>query len=448
MPRSEGPLQPCSLWSLIVVLLVVGDLAAVAVGLTVARELRYLVPDVDSVVSPRPSVPSAFLITLTALWMGSLVSWQLYQRDFCVAGIEEYRRVVAAGFTAIGAAIAVAYAVVLPLSRGYLVLALGLGIVAVCVSRFFVRRAIYTLARRGHRLDRVLVVGASKEGLALAARLNASASASTDVVGFLDEYRPLGHPFTATLRVLGEPLDLWRIAAQHAVNKAIVVPSALSWESLEGLVPQLHRQSGLTVMFAPGLRDLNTQVEIRQLGPVLLTVPRPQQIVGLGAAQKRALDLVIAAAVLAGSIPFLSVICGWLWIRTGRWPIVARRVIGRGGQPFSVLEIAGSDWLCRARLARLPSLLAVLSGKLSIVGPRPLPVDALTAYQEWAELLLSVRPGFIGPWWEILPGPAEEIQLDIRYLQTYSLLADLQILWHAAGRMLGRGDQKAAAAGA
>jgi len=165
--------------------LVLGDLVGVAVALEVAREFRFLIPDLDSLVSPRPAVPRAFLLILTALWMGSLVSWQLYQRDFCVAGIEEYRRVVAAGFTAIGAAIALAYAIVLPLSRGYLVLALGLGILAVCTSRLLVRRVIYRLARRGDRLDRVLVVGGSREGLSIAARLNASHSASAEVLSLI-----------------------------------------------------------------------------------------------------------------------------------------------------------------------------------------------------------------------------------------------------------------------
>jgi lipopolysaccharide/colanic/teichoic acid biosynthesis glycosyltransferase len=431
-----------------VVILVVGDLVAITAGVALARELRFLVPDLDSLVSPRPSVPSAFVLILAALWMGSVVSWQLYQRDFCVAGIEEYRRAVAAGFSAIGAAIALAYAIVLPLSRGYLVLALGFGILAVCANRFLVRRLIYLLARRGHRLDRVLVVGASREGVALAAQLQGSPSASAEVVGFLDEYRPVGHLLNETFRILGEPLDLWRTATQLQVTKAILIPSALTWESLQALIPHLRRRSPLTVMFAPGLHDLNTQVEARQLGPVLLAVPRPQEIVGVGAMQKRALDLLVATIVLALSLPFLVAICGWLWVRTGRWPVRGRQVVGRAGQRFSVLEIGGSPRLSRARLARLPSLIAVLTGKLSLVGPRPLSLDELTRYQQWTELLLSVRPGFIGPWWETPPvTPAEEIQLDLRYLQTYSPWSDLQILWHAAGRMLGRRPSQAVVAG-
>lgn len=451
MPPSKTDSRPAlgSLWSRIVVILVAGDVVAITTGVALARELRFLVPDLDSLVSPRPSVPSAFVLILVALWVGSVVSWQLYQRDFCVAGIEEYRRAVAAGFSAIGAAIALAYAIVLPLSRGYLLLALGFGILAVCANRFLVRRLIYRLARRGHRLDRVLVVGASREGVALAAQLQGSPSASAEVVGFLDEYRPVGHLLNETFRILGEPLDLWRMAAQLQVSKAILIPSALTWESLQALIPHVRTRSRLTVMFAPGLHDLNTQVEARQLGPVLLVVPRPQRIAGLGAAQKRAVDLVIAATVMALSLPFLSIVCGWLWLRTGGWPIVTRRVIGRAGQPFSVLEIAGSEWLARARLARLPSMLSVLAGELSIVGPRPLSVEQLAGFQEWTELLLSVRPGFIGPWWESPPlTPADEIQLDLRYLQTYSPWSDLQILWHAAGRLLGRRPAQAVVAGA
>jgi lipopolysaccharide/colanic/teichoic acid biosynthesis glycosyltransferase len=432
------------LWQRIVILLALSDLLAVGAGLTLARELRYLTVSLDLMISPRPSVPGPFLIALGALWVGGLVSWQLYQRDFCVAGVEEYRRVAAAGFAATLAAIAIAYAIVLPLSRGFLVLALVFTTLGLCISRFAVRRLIYQLARRGHRLDRVLIVGASQQGLALAVRLQASPSASTEVVGFLDEYRPVGYRLGTAFRVLGEPLDLWRIARQCKVTRAILVRSAMTWESLQALIPRMHAQTRLKVMLAPDLHDLNMQLEMRQLGPVLLTVPRSRPIAAFRAMQKRALDLAIATSVLALSVPILALACGWRWLRSGHWPLASRQVVGRGGRPFSLLEIGGSERLRRAHLARLPSLLSVLSGKLSIVGPRPLSVDELAAYKEWAELLLSVRPGFIGPWWEGLPlAPAEEVQLDVRYLQTYSAWSDFQVLWHAAARLVRDRDAEA-----
>jgi lipopolysaccharide/colanic/teichoic acid biosynthesis glycosyltransferase len=431
------------LWRRIVLLLICVDLLAITGGLLLAAQLRFLSATVDGLASPRPSVPMGFEALLAGLLLAGVVSFRLYQRQMCVAGVEEYRRVVGSTSTAVFAALIVAYALVTPLSRGFLVLAWVITTLALCLGRLCVRRYIYALARRGRRIDRVLIVGASRSGLALANRLQSSPSASAEVIGFLDEYRPVGYPIGEAFQVLGEPLDLWTIAARHQVTTAVLIQSAMTWESLQALIPRLQRQGSVSVWFAPNLHDLSaTKLEVRQLGPIVLAAPRAQPTSTFAAAQKRLLDLVVAATALAVGLPVMIVICAWLRLRTGRWPLERRLVVGRGGEPFSLLEIRGSEWLRRAHLARIPSLLAVLSGKLSIIGPRPLTREDIGSYQQWAEFLLSVRPGFIGPWWESIPvAPEEEIELDVRYLRTYSTWSDVQVLWHAAGRLTRRERQ-------
>jgi lipopolysaccharide/colanic/teichoic acid biosynthesis glycosyltransferase len=439
------PLRP-TLWQRLIALLFLSDLIAVSTGLLLARQARYSLTSLLDILSDFPSVPWSFLLVLGALWLLGLAVFGLYQRDFCVAGMEEYRRTFIASFATVIAAIAVAYATVLPLSRAFLILAWGLTTLALCIGRFCVRRFVYRLAREGHRIDRVLIVGAGKQGLATAVRLADSPSASTLVCGFLDEYRAVGQRIGERFPVLGEPLDLWRVAKAHAVTKAILVQSAMTWESLQSIIPRMHRRDGMEILLAPGMQDLNvTQLDLRQLGPILLAAPRAERIDGIDAALKRFLDLGIAACVLLLSAPVIIAASIWLRLRNGRWPIRRTLVSGRGGRPFALHEISGSDWLRRAHMARFPSLIAVITGQLSIVGPRPLAADQLNGYSRWAELLMSVRPGFIGPWWEGLPRHTdEEVQLDVTYLLNYSPLSDLQILWHS---LLGLAHRPVASAG-
>ncbi len=427
MPRPR-----LGLWQAVVGLLLLTDSGAILVGLFLARDFRLSTSGLLSLLSVRPSVPPPFLVALAGVWFLSLLVFRLYRRDCCVAGVEEYRRVVIASSTALFAAIVLAYTIVEPLSRGFLLFAWLLVTFGVCLGRFGVRRLIYFLARHGHLLDRVLILGASKQGLAMAFRLEQSPSASTEICGFLDEYRPVGQTVGNHFRILGEPLDVWRIATQHRATKAILVQSALTWESQHTLIRRMHRGGELSIILAPGMLDLNaTPLEMRQLGPILVAAPRPTRIVGIESAVKRSLDVLIAFGLLVASAPVMLFLCGWLRLRRGRWPFVSRRVVGQGGRQFGLVEIVGSRRIRRSHLARLPSLLGVLSGKLSIVGPRPVSLDELPAYKEWAELLLSVRPGFIGPWWEGTPrGAEEEIQLDLRYIQNYSVWSDLQVLWH------------------
>jgi lipopolysaccharide/colanic/teichoic acid biosynthesis glycosyltransferase len=444
MPRRER-----GLWRRIVPLLLGVDLLAIAGGLLGATQLRFLSATVDGLASPQPSVPMSSVALLAGLVLASVVSFRLYQRQMCVAGVEEYRRVVGSTSTAAFASLLVSFALVTPLSRGFLVLAWATTTVALCLGRFCVRRYVYALARRGRRIDRVLIVGASRSGLALASRLQASPSASAEVVGFLDEYRPVGYPIGEAFQVLGEPLDLWTIAARHQVTTAILIQSAMTWESLQALIPRLQRPGSVSVWFAPNLHDLSAQrLDVRQLGPIVLAAPRAQPTSTFTAAQKRLLDLVLAATALAIGLPVMILACAWLRLRTGQWPLSRRLVVGRGGEPFSLIEFRGSEWLRRAHLARIPSLVAVLSGRLSIIGPRPLTREDIGSYQQWAEFLLSVRPGFIGPWWESIPvAPDEEIELDVRYLRTYSAWSDFQVLWHAAGRLTRRERQTVGTSG-
>ena len=89
-------------------------------------------------------------------------------------------------------------------------------------------------------------------------------------------------------------------------------------------------------------------------------------------------------------------------------------------------------WLRRWSLDELPQLFNVLAGEMSLVGPRPALPEEAALYGEKVRRRLAVRPGVTGLWqitgrsdmsWE------EAARLDIRYVENWSLMLDLQILW-------------------
>jgi lipopolysaccharide/colanic/teichoic acid biosynthesis glycosyltransferase len=91
---------------------------------------------------------------------------------------------------------------------------------------------------------------------------------------------------------------------------------------------------------------------------------------------------------------------------------------------------AAGRWLRRYSLDELPQLVNVLKGQMSLVGPRPLPVED-SAFTGEARHRLRVRPGLTGLWqisgrsdlaWE------EAVRLDLEYVDTWSLKLDLAIL--------------------
>jgi lipopolysaccharide/colanic/teichoic acid biosynthesis glycosyltransferase len=98
-------------------------------------------------------------------------------------------------------------------------------------------------------------------------------------------------------------------------------------------------------------------------------------------------------------------------------------------------------WLRRFSLDELPQLFNVLTGDMSLVGPRPLPQED-SAFTGPARRRLEVRPGITGLWqisgrsdlsWE------ETLRLDLTYVDSWSLRLDLSILARTPRAVL-RGD--------
>ncbi|HEY3418335.1 MAG TPA: sugar transferase [Armatimonadota bacterium] len=186
---------------------------------------------------------------------------------------------------------------------------------------------------------------------------------------------------------------------------------------------------------------------------------------------KRAFDLCGATLLLAVTLP-LWVVAAVAVLLTQGPPILYRQQrVGRNGRPFTLRKFRTmrdappeqlidrpvartfeehratplGQLLRRTALDELPQLLNVLRGEMSLVGPRPLPVEDLQQRDwltqvsederarrlEWRERRQQVLPGLTGLW-QITPNPAEDfanwIASDLHYVDARSVLLDLRIL--------------------
>jgi exopolysaccharide biosynthesis polyprenyl glycosylphosphotransferase len=88
-------------------------------------------------------------------------------------------------------------------------------------------------------------------------------------------------------------------------------------------------------------------------------------------------------------------------------------------------------FLRRSSIDELPQLVNVLNGDMSLVGPRPAPPREVDRYDIWHRRRLSMRPGMTGLWQVNAAFDAhfdERAELDLRYIDQWSLLMDLGIL--------------------
>ena len=189
-------------------------------------------------------------------------------------------------------------------------------------------------------------------------------------------------------------------------------------------------------------------------------------------AAKRALDLILATAALLVSSPLLAAACVAIRFESRGSPVYRQRRVGKGGRDFDLLKlrtmVAGAEGmgaglavdegdsritrvgalLRRFSLDELPNLVNVLRGEMSLVGPRPTVRVQVDQYTERQLGRLSAEPGITG--WAQVRGRAalpwhERIELDLWYIEHWSLRLDLRILIETArllvsGRGLYRGE--------
>ena len=199
--------------------------------------------------------------------------------------------------------------------------------------------------------------------------------------------------------------------------------------------------------------------------------PRPR----LARTVKRALDLALAAVLLALVSPLLGLACAAIRLESRGPAFYRQRRVGKGGVQFDLLKlrsmVAGAEamgaglavdegdpritrvgaLLRRWSLDELPNLINVLRGEMSLVGPRPTVQVQVSQYSPRQLGRLAVEPGITG--WAQVRGRAalpwhERIELDLWYIEHWSLRLDVRILARTALLLLsGRGLYRGATGG-
>lgn len=179
---------------------------------------------------------------------------------------------------------------------------------------------------------------------------------------------------------------------------------------------------------------------------------------GLKSAMKRIFDFAVSSVLLILLSPAMLLVAMLIKLDSRGPVFFVQERVGREGKPFRCykfrtmvvgaenkglgLEVAKDDpritrvgcFLRRWTLDEIPQLFNVLKGDMSIVGPRPTVPSQVARYTPWQRRRLEVKPGMAG--WAWIHGRnnplwAERIELDIWYVDHWSLWLDLYILFKA-----------------
>ena len=179
---------------------------------------------------------------------------------------------------------------------------------------------------------------------------------------------------------------------------------------------------------------------------------------------KRGLEFIIALIGVILASPILLIIAILVRIKLGS-PIFFRQArVGLNGEVFEMIKFrtmkdaydaegnllpdeerltAFGSFLRKSSLDELPELWNVLKGEMSLVGPRPLLVEYLPLYSEEHMKRHNVRPGITG--YAQVNGRnniswTKKFELDVYYVENFSLWLDIKILFQTVAKVLGQAD--------
>lgn len=320
------------------------------------------------------------------------------------------------------------------------------------------RRYVARRARRGEGVSRVLILGSGRLGRALGHWLSTNPELGYELCGFLDVHSGGGEG------VLGSVRDLRRVALEQFADRLFVTLPADREVVKEVFLEARRLRLNLNVI--PDLYDgLAWRVPLESIGgfPVMELHGEPIPMVGL--AIKRGIDVLGATALLLFTAPLLLFAAAWIRCDSQGPVFYPAMRVGKKGRKFRCYKlrtmVVEADaqkerlrraneregpffkiendpritrcgrWLRKFSVDELPQLFNVLLGDMSLVGPRPHPMDDFARYTIEHLRRLDVKPGVTGLWQVKArrdPSFDTNMILDLEYIENWSLRLDLSLL--------------------
>ncbi|MBN1559444.1 sugar transferase [candidate division KSB1 bacterium] len=336
------------------------------------------------------------------------------------------------------------------------------------LERWLYRQYIIHLRTSGRNLRHVVFIGSNARAIELAKKILSRPEFGYRLTGFVDD--EIHHIADKGLkaRVICTIQEFPAFLEKHVVDEVyIVLPIKKYYEEIRSIIT-LCQDIGIIC------RVPSNWFEIQTLMTVSFEVDdEPIMTVYTGSSHqleymwlKRLIDIIFSAAALLLFSPFFVILAIWIKLTSPGPVFFTQERIGYNRRTFKMIKfrtmVAGAEdlqehlehlneadgpafkikddpritpagkWLRKTSLDEIPQLLNVLSGDMSLVGPRPLPTrDAAGIEKRWQKRRFSMRPG-LTCLWQI--GKRNQMRfedwmkLDLEYIDSWSIRLDFYIL--------------------
>ncbi|MGD0412366.1 MAG: sugar transferase [Verrucomicrobiota bacterium] len=443
---------------------VVGWLRQLPIVKDLAHFVRYnlagapIVPNGYQVDSIAVFYPQYFALALLAIPMGMIIleAQGFYQQAIFAPRREKAWQLARACFlTAIGLILAIYLVRGMP-SRGVIVLFGFCSFLLMFLKEELVLRRRRSQLGAGQFTKRVVLVGERAETGSLRADMR-KIHPELQVVGELD----LNMSSTAALVAF---------LHEHSVNSVVLSARRTVFGRIEEAIQACELEGIEAWLVADFFQTRISQTTIDDFcGRPLLVFRSGPQLASWAGVVKQIIDVAGTLLLLVFALPLIFLPVAIIIKLTSPGPVFFRQKrAGLNGRPFTmykfrtmvtnaeqlkqelaalnemsgpVFKVANDPrvtrfgrWLRKKSIDEFPQLINVLQGDMSLVGPRPLPVEEVNRFDDLAHRRrLSVKPGLTCLWQvggrNEVSDFKEWVRLDLEYIDHWSLWLDIKILW-------------------
>ena len=441
------------------------DLIGIVGTLEMSRQLRDYLP-FGKVIPVPVEIPISVMLLTAAIWFVVFMLFNVYDPGRSDSLMNELRNVMAGSLFALLTMAGALYFSFRDVSRLF-------------IGYFYILTVLYLLGWRiiGHwlwhvgggnanRPYRVLVAGAGELGQQAASIIR---EAGHQVIGFVsDQEQAAGAAFPH----LGGLDEAAKVVMQQQIDHVIITLPYQAYDHLETLILSLQRLP-VQISIAPNYLNLVLhQATVQDVGGLPLVNLRDPALNPSQRLIKRGFDVIVGSLLLLVGAPILLIIAAAIRLDSAGAIIFRQKRVGENGRLFTMYKFRTmvdnaeqqaatytSDghvvykreddpritrvgfFLRRTSLDELPQLINVLKGDMSLVGPRPEMPWLVDKYEAWQHKRFAIPQGMTG-WWQINGRSDKPMHLhtedDLYYIQHYSLLFDLVILWRTIFAVLRR----------
>jgi exopolysaccharide biosynthesis polyprenyl glycosylphosphotransferase len=408
------------------------------------------------------------MLGFAAIWYGIFSAFGLYEsKRFSMRGKEILDLVKA---TAVGAVFvwlaSMAFTIRL-VTPAFVLLFWAIVTIAAALSRLLLRYLLVQFRLKGRNLRNMIIVGTNARAISFAKRVEKRPELGYRILGFVDEGPGTRAFHESGYRLVAQLGEFHDFMTNNVVDEVIIGLPLKSRYHQSSLIVSLCEEQGVIVRFLPDIFNLKRgRVEVAHTeDPAVVTISAGQ-MKGLSASIKRLMDIALSSLLLLLLSPLFGLVAlivkrtspgpaffvqDRVGINKRRFRLYKFRTMAadaekRIGELERLNEVDGPAFkikndpritpigriLRKTSFDELPQILNVLKGDMSLVGPRPLPFRDYKGFDvDWHRRRFSVRPGITCLWQAGGRSNVsfdEWMELDMKYIDEWSLALDLKIL--------------------